>query len=107
MNGIVIELRRQGFNVLHIPHAGMEFDEILECVKQVEFEDDYINLAIRGNIGSNKNSFQIMNSYLSYSISFLIWGSKLNKLNNIIKSRDKIGLLRWVAIENTPKFDMK
>jgi len=102
----VIELRRQGFNVLYIPHSGLEFKEILECVKQVDFEDDYINLAIKGNIGGNKNSFQIMNSYLSYSISYLIWGSKLNELNAIIKRENNIGLLNW-TMENAPKFDMK
>ena len=103
----MIELRRQGFNVLYIPHSGLDFDDILECVKQVEFEDDYINLAIRGNIGSNKNIFQIISSYLSYSISFLIWWSKLNELINIVKRRDKIALLRWVTIYSPKLFDMK
>jgi len=112
----VIELRRQGFNVLFIPHSGLDFDDILECVKQVDFEDEIIEDILHNQItmeeeieGKMKILFPDFDQ-MDFNEKDAIdakednYKESLNDLNNIIERRDKINLLRWAVIKNAPKF---
>ena len=110
LNGIVYDLREEGFNVLFIPHARSTLDEVREAVQQITF-DEYDDLIkgildgrIRGEIKIKKALGFMEDEAQDDDFFFQEELADYAQLFDAILSGDSWSLLSWVGW-HAPKFD--
>jgi len=104
LNGIVYDLREEGFNILFIPHARSTLDEVREAVHQITFDvhDDLVKRILDGTVQGEIKIRKAL-GLMEDEDEFNYRSEKYLSLLNAILSGDSLSLLSWVG-RHAPKY---